>query len=171
MLGLPSLAIKLRDRRKIDASTVTLVHTRVSMIDSTVRWEEIAPLSSRTINKPIALRRCETGDALGHWMLVCTTRADKSMLLHTLLAQITGTYDKTVPDSLADALVWFADLKSGSVAAGGSSARIGWRPTSQGHAHVRSRERHDRHAAAPLRLIARPEAESHSRCLVRSFNS
>src|SRR5690606_28749507 len=49
------------------------------------------------------------------------TRAGKSNELHALMAQITGTYDpeapEGTPEGTADCLVFFIDLKGGSVAA------------------------------------------------------
>lgn len=117
--GLPAKAVKIRDRRRINASQFTLVYTRVSSIDSVIKWQDAAVLAPTSISKPAPIGRRETGDwktvdLRGHWMLVGTTRAGKSMQLHTLLAMITGTYDQAT-DEPADALVFFIDLKGGSV--------------------------------------------------------
>lgn len=119
-MGLPAKAIKVRDRRKVDASTATLVFSRVSAIDALISWAEVAKLAPSTVVKPVVLGRRETGEwkqvsALGHWMIVGTTRAGKSNELHALLAQITGAYDEDDPDGRANALVFFVDLKGGSV--------------------------------------------------------
>src|SRR5690606_33897984 len=126
LLGLPAKAIAIRDMRRVNAGRVKLVYRRVSAIDEIVRWEDMAPLAPKKATDPIVLGRSETGDwkkvgMLAHWMIVGMTRAGKSNELHALMAQITGTYDPEAPEGTlegtADCLVFFIDLKGGSVAA------------------------------------------------------
>lgn len=117
--GLPARAIKVRDRRKINASEFTLVYTKVSVIDSVIRWDDAAVLAPTTLRKPAPLGRRETADwkmvdLRGHWMIVGMSRAGKSNELHLLLALFTGTYDPGTEDA-AESLVFFVDLKGGSV--------------------------------------------------------
>ncbi|MGW4476819.1 hypothetical protein ACWENQ_44810 [Nonomuraea sp. NPDC004354] len=116
---LPTKAIKVRDRRKINAGTVTVVYTRVSTIDSVVSWQDAAVLAPTTLSKPAPIAKRETGDwktvdLRGHWMIVGMSRAGKSNELHTLLSLITGTYDPATEDD-AEAVVFFIDLKGGAV--------------------------------------------------------
>lgn len=111
-LDLPKRAIKIRDMRKTNASRVKLVYTKVSVIDSIIRWNDIEQMAGRSVNKPLILGRQETGDwrkvdPKGHWMIVGQTRAGKSQMLHNILAQLTGS---------EDAIVFFIDLKNGSSA-------------------------------------------------------
>lgn len=126
LLGLPAKAIAIRDMRRVNAGRVKLVYRRTSAIDEIIRWEDMAPLAPKKATDPIVLGRSETGDwkkvgMLAHWMIVGMTRAGKSNELHALMAQITGTYDpeapEGTPEGTADCLVFFIDLKGGSVAA------------------------------------------------------
>lgn len=120
-LGEPAKSIKVRDMRKVNASRVRLIYRKVSAIDSLIRWEEVAPMLPAKATDPAVLGRSETGEwkrvsMLGHWMIVGTTRAGKSNEIHTLMANITGLYDPEGSDP-AEALVFFVDLKGGSVGA------------------------------------------------------
>ncbi len=120
-LGEPAKSIAVRDMRKTNASRVKLIYRKVSSIDHVIRWEDIVPQAPRKATAPAILGRTENGDwkkvgLLGHWMIVGTTRAGKSMFLHNLMAQITGMYDEE-SDEPAESLVFFIDLKGGSVAA------------------------------------------------------
>jgi hypothetical protein len=119
LLGMPARAIKIRDRRKINASEITLVYTKVSTIDSVIKWQDAAVLAPATLGNPAPLGKRETGDwkvvdLRGHWMIVGMSRAGKSNELHLLLAMITGTFDPAT-DEPAEALVFFVDLKGGAV--------------------------------------------------------
>jgi len=111
-LDLPKKAIKVRDMRKVNASRVTLVYSKVSVIDEIVRWADLAPMVANTVMKPVTLGRSESGgwkqvSPLGHWMIIGQTRAGKSTEVHNLMAHLT---------SAEDAVIFFIDLKGGSVA-------------------------------------------------------
>lgn len=120
LLGEPARAIKLRSQRKISADLITLVYTKVSSIDKVITWDELAAIAPARLRDPAPIARREDGeiktvDVRGHWMIVGMSRAGKSNELHTLLATVTGTFDPADPEAKAEALVFFIDLKGGSV--------------------------------------------------------